>query len=484
MAFKTREDYYKDLRAMRPNVFKNGKFIEDLVTDPATKGLVENEAKAYDMLHDSQYDDLLKAISSLSGKQIVRWCSLNTEGAESLKKSVEMKRLFFRKVGTCMAGICVGHNIMNVMWSVTYDIDKELGTDYHERLKRWILAAEDKCMKVAGALTDAKGDRSKSASQQPDPDVSVHIKEIRPDGIVVSGTKVMIAHAAVCQEIFVCPGVGYREAEKDYAVAFVVPRDIEGLTVVQTDASEGRQGWDDMKYADQSSYLIFEDCFIPNERVFMCGEYTHAGDVINRFVGNYRACIGSCVAGQCDIMIGAAMLMARSNGLSTKTFKEKLMDMTILGETVWGLGLGAIMAGTPHESGVFFADPTIACVNKAQAGRKYAEMRQLLQDIGGGIAETGCFPNYTDCTDPVIGPKVMKAIQANPAVSAETRARAARLSEWYARAGGLLAFTHGGGSPDAAKLVIRANTPYEKYAELAAEIAGITEKVEDPLRKG
>ena len=106
----------------------------------------------------------------------------------------------------------------------------------------------------------------------------------------------------------------------------------------------------------------------------------------------------------------------------------------------------------------------------------------MLQDIGGGIAETGCFPNYVDCIDPVIGPKIMKAIEANPAVSAETRARAARLSEWYARAGGLLAFTHGGGSPDAAKLVIRANTPYEKYAELAADIAGITEKVEDPKR--
>lgn len=242
MAFKTREDYYRDLRAMRPNVFKNGKFIKDIVTDPATKGLVENEAKAYDLLQDPQYDNILKTTSSLSGKQIVRWCSLNTDGAESLKKSVEMKRFFFQQVGTCMAGICVGHNIMNVLWSVTYDVDKEKGTHYHERLKNWILFAEDKCMKVAGALTDAKGDRSKSAGQQLNPDVNVHVKEICPNGIIVSGTKTMIAHAAACQEIFVSPGTAYKEADKDYAVAFVVPRDIDGLTIVQTDASEGRQG--------------------------------------------------------------------------------------------------------------------------------------------------------------------------------------------------------------------------------------------------
>ena len=115
MAFKTREDYYRDLRAMRPNVFKNGHFIEDLVTDPATKGLVENEARAYDLLQDPQYDSVLKATSSLSGKQVVRWITLNTDGPDSLKKSVEMKRLMFNHVGTCMAGVCVGHNIMNVL---------------------------------------------------------------------------------------------------------------------------------------------------------------------------------------------------------------------------------------------------------------------------------------------------------------------------------------------------------------------------------
>jgi len=482
MAFKTREDYYNDLRAMRPNVFKNGKFIEDLVTDPATKALVENEARAYDLLQDPQYDHLLKATSSLSGKEIVRWMSLNTEGAESLKKSVEMKRFFFNQVGTCMAGICVGHNIMNVLWSVTYDIDQEQGTNYHERLKNWILNTEDKDYKVAGALTDAKGDRSKSAGQQENLDANVHIKEVRPDGIVVSGTKTMIAHAAVCQEIFVSPGTGYKEMDKDFAVAFAVPRDIEGLTIVQTDASEGRLGWDDMKYGDQSSYLIFEDCFIPNERVFLCGEYAHSGDAINRFVGNYRACIGSCVAGQGDVMIGAGMLMARANGLSTKVFKDKMMDMTIISETVWAIGLGAMLAGKNHPSGVFFADPKLACVNKAIAGKKYSEMRQILQDIGGGIAETGCLPNYTDCTDPVIGPKVMKAIKANPDVSSETRARAARLCEWFARAGGVLAFTHGGGSPDGAKLVIRATTPYEEYAKYAAHVAGITEEVADPKK--
>lgn len=481
--FKTKEQYKAELRAMRPNVFKNGHFIEDITTDPATSKLVELEGHAYDLLQDPEYDPILKVKSSLSGKEVVRWNALNVDGAASLKAVSDLKRLMFNKVGTCMAGVCVGQNIMNVLWATTYDVDKAHGTDYHERLKKWILDNEDKSYKLAGALTDAKGDRSKNAGSQENLDANVHIKEYREDGIVVSGTKVMIAHAAACHEIFVSPGTGYKEPDRDFAVAFVVPRDIEGLTIVQTDASEGRLGWDDMQYGDQCSYLIFEDCFVPKERVFLAGEYEFSGACISNFVGNYRACIGGCVAGQADVMIGSAMLMARSNGLSTKVVKDKLMDMTLIGETTYGLGLGAICAGYQHESGVFFADPRLACVNKCYEAKNYSELRRLLQDVSGGIAETGCFPNYTDCTDPVIGPKVMKAIKANPNLSAETRARSARLAEWFIRAGGVVAFIHGGGSPDGAKLVINATSPYEKYQQLAVDIAGITENVEDPQKK-
>lgn len=482
MGFKTREEYYADLRAMRPNVFKNGKFIEDLVTDPATAKLVENEAYTYDLLQDSKNDEMLKAKSTLSGDTIVRWHTL-MNSAEDLMANAKMKRFLFNKIGTCQAGTCVGWNCFNVLWSVTYDIDKDKGTDYHKRIENWLRSIEHKDLKIAGALTDAKGDRSKSAGQQANKDASVHVTEVRPDGIVVNGTKTMIAHAAVCHEIIAVPGTGYKEADKEYAVAFAVPRDIEGLTIVQTNIGEGADGWDDMKYGDQSSYLIFEDCFIPNERVFMCGEYEHSGNAINRFVGNYRAGIGACMGGQGDVMVGASILMARVNGLPMKTFKDKLIDMELINEQAYAIGLGAMLAGSAHPSGVWFANPKMACSNKCFVGKNYAEIRRICQDIGGGIAENGCLPSYQDCTDPVIGPKVMKAIQGSADYTAETRARAARLSEWLVRGGGLLAFIHGGGSPDGAKLVVRANTPFEYFVKCAADIAGITEEVKDPAGK-
>jgi 4-hydroxybutyryl-CoA dehydratase/vinylacetyl-CoA-Delta-isomerase len=477
MAFKTREEYYADLRAMRPNVFQNGKFIQDIVSDPLTRGLVETEAKDYDLLQDPQYDDVLKAQSTLSGKTVARWHTLMCS-AEDLRSNARVKRLHFNKTGTCGAGTCTGWNIFNVLWSVTHDIDAEDGGDYHKRLEQWLLNVEDRSLKITGALTDAKGDRSKKAGQQVNPDANLRVTEIRPEGIVVNGAKVMIAHAAASHEIMCLPGTAYNENEKEYVVAFAVPRDIPGLTLVECSGG-AKEGWDELKHGSNASYLLFENCFIPKERVFMCGEWKHSGDCIGRFTANYRACIGACVAGQGEMMIGAGVLMARANGLSAGTFKEKITDMSLLNALVYGLGMGAALEGKKHPSGTFYADPRLANANKVYVAKSYAELRRLCQDMGGGIAETGTFPAWRDCVDPTVGPGVMKYLQAGSGVSGETRARAARLSEWLVRSGSL-AFVHGGGSPDGARIGVRAATPIEYYVQCAADLAGITEKVNDP----
>jgi Aromatic ring hydroxylase len=208
---------------------------------------------------------------------------------------------------------------------------------------------------VAGALTDAKGDRSLKTSQQPDPDSNVRISEIRPDGIVIRGAKLMICGVAASNEIFLLPGGAYREEDKDYALACVVPRDIEGLTIVETrHPSDERElhdeGFDTLNTGITQAYLMFEDVFVPHERVFMCGEYKYTGRVIEYFTANYRACIGACVSGQGDVMVGAAALIARANGLSSKTFMDKLVQMAINNETTFGLGIGGYGHGKKGRS--------------------------------------------------------------------------------------------------------------------------------------
>ena len=298
----------------------------------------------------------------------------------------------------------------------------------------------------------------------------------------------MIAGTAAAQEIFLLPGGIYGEADRDFAVACVVPRDIDGLTIVETTHPSDRRELEETAEFEvpntgtTQGLLFFEDVFVPHNRVFMCREFKYTANLIRYFTANYRACIGACVAGQGDVMIGASTLMARANGLSSKVFSNKLVDMSINNQVTHGLGVGACAMGSPHPSGSWFADSLTAHTNKVMVSKLPYETKRLAQDIGGGIVETGCMPSYKDLSDPAYGYLLEKYLKAGPC-SAETRFKAARLTEWLTVGAGVPGCMHGGGSPDGARLVVRFTTPFEEYAGYAKEIMGIEEAVPEPQKR-
>ncbi|MCK5773220.1 MAG: 4-hydroxyphenylacetate 3-hydroxylase, partial [Thermoplasmata archaeon] len=213
---KTPEEYKGSLRKMRPNIHKFGELIEDVTTHPATRRTIEGHAQIFEAARNPEYEELYTTTSCLTGKKVVRYLSI-IKNMDDMINNCKMKRLMFNLTGTCTGGRCAGFNGINAMWAVTYDMDKEYGTDYHQRLRSWLEGAQEADITLAGALTDPKGDRTKSASQQADPDMNLRVVERREDGIVVRGAKVMICGIAAANEVFILPGTGYREADADYA---------------------------------------------------------------------------------------------------------------------------------------------------------------------------------------------------------------------------------------------------------------------------
>jgi 4-hydroxybutyryl-CoA dehydratase/vinylacetyl-CoA-Delta-isomerase len=309
MPNKTRKEYLAALKAMRPNIYKFGELIEDVTTHPATKRTVESHARCFDAANDPELAKMYTAKSIFTGETIMRWNSMMQDEG-SLISNMKFKRQNYRRTGTCTGAVCVGWNAMNVMWAVTEEMDAEYGTEYKARLKNWILHAEKECLTVSGALTDAKGDRSKTPSQQAEPDANLHVVEVKEDGIVIRGAKVMICGTAAAQEIFLLPGSGYKEPDKDYALACVVPRDIEGLTIVEArHPSDKRELEDtaDVEVPDTGitqGWLLFDDVFVPNERVFMCGEAKYSAKVI----GFFTACLAMLAA---LVLIAGRLMMGQ-----------------------------------------------------------------------------------------------------------------------------------------------------------------------------
>lgn len=484
---RTPEQYKDSLRKMRPNIYKFGELIKDVTSHPYTKRTIEGHSQIFKIQKDPEFQDLVTKINPLTGDRVSRYLSV-IEGPDDMVANCRMKRLMFTLTGTCTGGRCVGYAALNALWPTTYDTDKAHGTEYHGRLKAWLKNAQANDITLAGALTDAKGDRAFGPCKQSDPDMYVHVVDRdSKGGITVRGAKAMICGVAASNEIFILPGSIYKEEEKDYAVSFVVPRDIEGLTVVEarhpSDRRDEEEGFDNPVTCGgiTQAYLLFEDVKVPPERVFLDGQFDQTRTVITGFTSAYRAAIGSCVAGQGDVMIGAAMLVAQANGLDDKPFRDRIIQMVINNETTFGVGVASGVLGRKHPSGAWMADPLLANVNKVLVGKIPYETKVLAQDIAGGIAETGCMPSFKDLMDERYGKVLKKYLKAHS--DAETRMRAARLVEWLTIGGGVPGCMHGGGSPEGAKVFIRSNMELEKKIEMARKLIALDKPIPSKEKK-
>ena len=173
---------------------------------------------------------------------------------------------------------------------------------------------------TAAAVTDAKGDRSKRPSQQDDPDLYVHVAERRDDGIVVRGAKAHTSGSISAEELIVIPTRALLEGEEDYAVSFAVPVDAPGPAVRRPWHQLGQENEMEAPISSHDdlaeTLTIFNDVFVPYERVFLLGEHEFAGDVANTFSSVNRQGYLGTEAGKLRIFIGAAQRVAELNGVA------------------------------------------------------------------------------------------------------------------------------------------------------------------------
>jgi 4-hydroxybutyryl-CoA dehydratase/vinylacetyl-CoA-Delta-isomerase len=227
-------------------------------------------------------------------------------------------------------------------------MDKKFGTPYHDRFKKFVKKMQDENLVIGGAMTDVKGDRSLSPSQQEDPDLFVHISKRDHNGIYISGAK---AHQTGCINshwILVMPTMRLRDEDKHYAIVGAIPADANGITYIY-----GRQSCDtrsmeggnmdagNSKFSGQEAMIIFDNAFIPNELIFMDGEFEFASMLVERFTCYHRRSY-VCKTGLGDVLIGAAASIADYNGISNAShIKDKLVEMTHLNETIFGAGIAS-----------------------------------------------------------------------------------------------------------------------------------------------
>ena len=309
--------------------------------------------------------------------------------------------------------------------------------------------------------------------------------ERRPDGVVVRGAKAHQTGMLNSHEVIVMPTIAMGPEDRDYAIAFAVPTDTKGIYMVI-----GRQSCDTRKlenseldvgnteFGGVEALVIFDDVFVPNDRIFMNGETEFSGMLVERFAGYHRQSYGGCKVGVGDVLIGAAAVAADYNGCAKAShIKDKLIEMTHLNETLYACGIACSSEGHQTASGNYIIDLLLANVCKQNVTRFPYEIVRLAEDIAGGLVVTA--PSEADFRDPELGPVIDKYLRGIPTVSTENRLRILRLIENLALGTAAVGYRteslHGAGSPQAQRIMIarQGNLPHKK--ELAKAIAHIRE---------
>ena len=481
MALMNGEQYVESIRKLNLKVFMFGEQIKDPVDNPILRPSLNSVKATYDLAQMNEHEDLMTVTSPFTGKKINIFTHIH-QSTKDLVNKVKMQRLCGQKTAACFQR-CVGMDAFNATFSTTYEVDQEYGTKYHENFLKFLIYAQENDLTTDGAMTDPKGDRGLSPSQQADPDLYLRVVERREDGIVVRGAKAHQTGIVNSHEVLVMPTIAMRPEDKDYAVAFSVPTDTEGIFMII-----GRQSCDTRKleggdidvgnseFGGVEALVVFDDVFVPNDRIFLNGETEYAGMLVERFAGYHRQSYGGCKVGVGDVLIGAAAVAAEYNGANKASHvKDKLIEMIHLNETLYSCGIACSTEGHITDSGNYIIDLLLANVCKQNVTRFPYEIARLAEDIAGGLMVTA--PSEKDLKDEKLGKYIEKYFKGINSVSTEDRLRILRLIEnltlGTAAVGYRTESMHGAGSPQAQRIMISRQGNLNAKKELAKSIAKI-----------
>ena len=485
---RTKEDFINALSKMKRNIYYDGNLIDR--TDELQSDCINVMGTTYDEAAKPENERPMTATSHLTGEKINRFTHIH-QSKEDLHCKQDMTRMLCQKVGGCIQR-CMGIDATNAIYNVSYEADKVIKgeTNYHENFKKWLTRFQKEDMIAASAQTDTKGDRMLRPAEQPTPGSYVYIKERTKDGIIVEGCKVHISEASVSDEILVLPTRALRAEDKDYAVSFAIPGDWDGMKQVVTIHNYRQREHYKRGFVAglTDSYLIFENCFVPWERVFLAGEHQHGGILALLFALFHRHSYSGCKPAIGDILLGKAALAAECNNVHKESHvREKLAEIIMTTELGYAAGYTASDLGKPEVyipgmgfvpfgPGSYIPHSIYCNVGRCLSGEAVYREAEILCDNSGGVAAT--FPHEKDFANPATGEALLKYTKRNPKISAEDQAQFWRYigDEMCSATGGIynIGNYHGGGSPIMEQIAITTQYVIESRKKLVKYIAGMS----------
>jgi 4-hydroxybutyryl-CoA dehydratase/vinylacetyl-CoA-Delta-isomerase len=457
----TAEQYRASLNDGRETFF-GGEQIFDLPGHPILGQTVESAARGYERFYDPT-PGAVGAFMKVPGS------------AHELREQVEL------------------HESVDLLTHVTYASIMTLLTaadrieptlpENAARIRAYVKDAQERDVRITQCITDAKGDRSRRPGLQDDPDAYVRVVGRKPDGIVIRGAKLHISAASMGHELMTIPTKSMKADEGQYSVACMVPVNAPGVKIVNTTYAPRHEDKRDFpmsgRHHTPEGFVIFDDVFVPNERVFLDGNHPELAGIFAHSLGLWERLGGLAgMARQYDALVGFAQLISEANGLEKVAhIKEKISEMMI-NATLIRASLEAALTNCHITSdGAAFPNELYTNVGKYHGAANYSLMVRHLHDIAGGSVLTA--PGMADLENDKTGHLIRKYMGTMQSVDGVYRTKlfhairdytADSLGGWYA-----VTNIQAGGGLYAQRIVSRLHYDLDRAKRLALETAHMQE---------
>src|SRR5579883_221917 len=476
MGLKTAEQYKQSLRDGRA-VFFRGEKVNDVTTHPVIGIAVEHACIDYRLAENQQYREL--AVIKDGQTEYSRYYHLPRNGEDLLKRS-QLIAASTREGATLVVLIKeIGSDALLALHIIGERMAAAGKPQYRDRIRKYHQMCRDNDLAVAVAQTDVKGDRALGPTAQEHPDYYVRVVEERPDGVVVRGAKVHTSVSTNTNEVIVLPTRAMRAEDKAYAVAFALPINTPGLKLIASPHGSSKKDPFEhpisARHKMMETLTVFDDVFVPHDRIFLNGEIDFAGLLALTFVRFHRFTAVSYKLPLLELLAGAGAAVAEANGvLRAGHVRDKLTHLAAYHSTVRGLIEHAANSCTV-EDGLAVPNTLLTNVAKYHFAHNYHHAVQIVQDLAGGLLVTA--PSAEDLTSEATRAYVTKYLGGAKGFDAETRMRLLNLvadltASEYGGYQEVLA-VHAEGGFEAEKLQAYREYDFKSVAAYARKLAGI-----------
>lgn len=399
---KNGADYRASLKDGR-SVFLHGARVQDVETEPGLRIGVDWTAQTYDRLAASEEERaLLQRVPKDAGQLRAR-----VELLETFDILSKVSAQVFMALLTAGDRLGSAHAV------------------YQDRIRKYYDFVTARNLRATECITDAKGDRMLPPLRQADQDAYVRVISRSSEGVVVRGAKLHITGAPYCHELVVMPTKKMQEGEEDYSIACAVPVNAPGVKIIATTHAPTEE--DDRHHpltrheSSADGFVIFDDVFVPNERVFLDGDFANAATFAHS-LGLWERLGGLTeLIKQAELIVGLAQLIAEANGTEAVSHvREKLSEM-IVHATMLRAGYDAALMHCTLTNGLATPNELFTNAAKYQGAMQHAVMVRSLHDIAGGSVATA--PTIADLENPDTGHLLDKYMKGSKRHSGQARLR-------------------------------------------------------------